>query len=40
MHVHREDTVVILTGKDRGKEGELSAFFQKTKGPWLKKLMW
>ncbi len=23
MHVHREDTVVVLTGKDRGKKGRV-----------------
>jgi large subunit ribosomal protein L24 len=27
MHVHREDTVLILTGKDRGKKGRVIRLF-------------
>ena len=29
MHVHREDTVVVLTGKDRGKKGRVIRLFPK-----------
>jgi large subunit ribosomal protein L24 len=27
MHVHREDTVLVLTGKDRGKKGRVIRVF-------------
>lgn len=29
MHVHREDTVLVLTGKDRGKKGRVIRLFPK-----------
>ena len=29
MHVHREDTVLILTGKDKGKKGRVLKIFPK-----------
>lgn len=27
MHVHRDDTVLVLTGKDRGKKGRIIRLF-------------
>jgi large subunit ribosomal protein L24 len=30
MHVHREDTVVVLAGKDRGKKGRVLKIINKT----------
>ena len=30
MHVHREDTVVVLAGKDRGKKGRVIRLITKT----------
>ena len=29
MHVHREDTVLVLTGKDKGKKGRVIRLFPK-----------
>lgn len=30
MHVHREDTVLVLTGKDKGKKGRVIRLFPKS----------
>ena len=38
MHVHREDTVVVLTGKDRGKKGRVIRLFPKTETALVEKI--
>ncbi len=38
MHVHREDTVLILTGKDRGKKGRVIRLFTKTEKALVEKI--
>ncbi len=38
MHVHREDTVVILTGKDRGKKGRVIRLFPKIEKALVEKI--
>ena len=38
MHVHREDTVVILAGKDRGKKGRVIRLFTKTEKALVEKI--
>ena len=30
MHVKKDDTVVVISGKDKGKQGKISAAFPKT----------
>jgi len=38
MHVHREDTVVILAGKDRGKKGRVIRLFPKVEKALIEKI--
>jgi large subunit ribosomal protein L24 len=38
MHVHREDTVLVLTGKDRGKKGRVIRLFTKTEKALVEKI--
>jgi large subunit ribosomal protein L24 len=38
MHVHREDTVLILTGKDRGKKGRVIRLFPKVEKALVEKI--
>jgi len=38
MHVHREDTVLVLTGKDRGKKGRVIRLFPKTEKALVEKI--
>lgn len=38
MHVHREDMVLILTGKDRGKKGRVIRLFTKTEKALVEKI--
>ncbi len=38
MHVHREDTVIILAGKDRGKKGRVIRLFTKTEKALVEKI--
>ena len=38
MHVHREDTVMVLTGKDRGKKGRVIRLFPKTETALVEKI--
>src|SRR6185503_18961747 len=38
MHVHREDTVVVLAGKDRGKKGRGIRLFTKTEKALVEKI--
>jgi large subunit ribosomal protein L24 len=38
MHVHREDTVLILTGKDRGKKGRVIRLFPKAEKALVEKI--
>ncbi len=38
MHVHREDTVLVLTGKDRGKKGRVIRLFPKTERALVEKI--
>lgn len=38
MHVHREDTVVVLTGKDRGKKGRVIRLFPKADKALVEKI--
>jgi large subunit ribosomal protein L24 len=38
MHVHREDTVLILTGKDRGKKGRVIRLFPKSEKALVEKV--
>jgi len=38
MHVHREDTVVVLAGKDRGKKGRVLKIINKTEKVLVEKL--
>jgi large subunit ribosomal protein L24 len=38
MHVHREDTVLILTGKDRGKKGRVIRLFTKAEKALVEKI--
>lgn len=38
MHVHREDTVVVLAGKDRGKRGRVLKIINKTEKVLVEKI--
>lgn len=38
MHVHREDTVLVLTGKDRGKKGRVIRVFPKEERVLVEKI--
>lgn len=38
MHVHREDTVLILTGKDQGKKGRVIRLFPKADKALVEKI--
>ena len=38
MHVHREDTVVVLAGKDRGKKGRVLKIINKTEKVLVEKI--
>ena len=38
MHVHREDTVLVLTGKDRGKKGRVIRLFPKVEKALVEKI--
>ncbi len=38
MHVHREDTVLVLTGKDRGKKGRVIRLFPKAEKALVEKI--
>lgn len=38
MHVHREDTVLILTGKDQGKKGRVIRLFPKVEKALVEKI--
>ena len=38
MHVHREDTVLILGGKDRGKKGRVIRLFPKVEKALVEKI--
>jgi large subunit ribosomal protein L24 len=38
MHVHREDTVMILVGKDRGKKGRVIRLFPKAEKALVEKV--
>ena len=38
MHVHREDTVLILTGKDRGKKGRVIRLLSKGEKALVEKI--
>ena len=38
MHVHREDTVVVLAGKDRGKKGRVIRLFTKSDKALVEKI--
>ncbi|HTA77341.1 MAG TPA: 50S ribosomal protein L24 [bacterium] len=38
MHVHREDTVVVLVGKDRGKKGRVLKIINKTEKVLVEKI--
>jgi len=38
MHVHREDTVVVLAGKDRGKKGRVLKIINKTEKVLVEKV--
>ena len=38
MHVHREDTVLILAGKDRGKQGRVIRLFPKAEKALVEKI--
>jgi large subunit ribosomal protein L24 len=38
MHVHREDTVLILTGKDKGKKGRVLKIFPKVEKALVEKV--
>jgi large subunit ribosomal protein L24 len=38
MHVHREDTVMVLTGKDRGKKGRVIRLFPKVEKALVEKI--
>ncbi len=38
MHVHREDTVMVLTGKDRVKKGRVIRLFPKTETALVEKI--
>ena len=38
MHVHREDTVMILAGKDRGKKGRVIRLFPKAEKALVEKI--
>ncbi|HEY5039463.1 MAG TPA: 50S ribosomal protein L24, partial [bacterium] len=38
MHVHREDTVLVLIGKDRGKKGRVIRLFPKIEKALVEKV--
>lgn len=38
MHVHREDTVLVLTGKDKGKKGRVIRLFPKVEKALVEKI--
>ena len=38
MHVHREDTVLVLTGKDQGKKGRVIRLFPKAEKALVEKI--
>ncbi len=38
MHVHREDTVLVLTGKDKGKKGRVIRLFPKVDKALVEKI--
>ena len=38
MHVHREDTVLVLTGKDKGKKGRVIRLFPKADKALVEKI--
>ncbi len=38
MHVHREDMVLVRTGKDRGKKGRVIRLFPKTETALVEKI--
>ena len=38
MHVHREDTVLVLTGKDQGKKGRVIRLFPKVEKALVEKI--
>lgn len=38
MHVHREDTVTVLTGRDKGKKGRVIRLFPKDERALVEKI--